>query len=125
MLTENRGAPPVVQRRGRAVSPPDDETRRVTDEVIGRLRALGVSVTDDESSEDLVRLLDAVEDFERTVRRAGGDLMVDEPVGSDSPGEPDQRAFVLPPRANGEPIHSFIARIAKARTLAAHAHPTE
>lgn len=107
------------------MSPPDEETRRVTDEIVGRLRALGVDVTEKESSEDLVRLLDAVEGFERTVRRAGGDLMVDEPVGSDCPPEPDRRAFVLPSRADGEPIQSFIARIANARTLAAHAHPPE
>jgi hypothetical protein len=104
----------------------NEETRRVSDEIIGRLRALGVKVTQDESPEDLARLLDAVENFERTVTRGGGDLMVDEPVGAGRPLRPDERAFVLPTRGEGEPITAFIARIATARKQAAHAHrPTQ
>jgi hypothetical protein len=102
----------------------DDETRRVSEEVLARLRALGVTASETESPDELARLLDAVEEFERAVRRGGGDLMVDEPVGvgAGRPLQPDERAFVLPVRAAGESITDFIVRIATARKQASHAH---
>ena len=101
---------------------PDDEkseTRRVRDEIAARLRGAGVPTTDQDSADGLARLLDAVEDFERTVQRKGGDLMVDEPIGSGRPLKPDDRSFVLPRRGESEPIPDFIERIAEARTRAA------
>ena len=63
---------------------------RVTQEVASRLRGSGVDVYDNDSPEELVRLLDAVEAFERSVQRHGGDLMVDEPP-DDVRGEPTTR----------------------------------
>jgi hypothetical protein len=100
----------------------DPETRRVRDEVADRLRARGIETTQADSLEDLVRLLEAVEEFERTVERKGGDLMVDEPVGSGRPLSPDAKAFVLPTRVGGESISALIARIAEARGVAARGH---
>lgn len=100
----------------------DTETRRVSDEIAERLRRAGVATTDRDSPEGLVRLLDAVEEFERTVRRKGGDLMVDEPIGSGRPVNPDDRSFVLPARGDDEPIPEFVERIAEARARAARSH---
>ncbi len=95
--------------------PLDPATRRVTDEIIGRLHALGVEASHRDSPELLARLLDAVEEFERTVERRGGDLMVDEPIGTRRPTSPDDQHFVLPARADGEAADAYILRVAEAR----------
>ncbi len=100
---------------------PDAETRHARDEIAARLRGAGVPTTDQDSADGLARLLDAVEDFERTVQRKGGDLMVDEPIGSGRPLKPDDRSFVLPKRGEGEPIPDFIDRVTEARDRAARA----
>jgi hypothetical protein len=100
----------------------DSEIRRVSDEIVARLRARGVEASLRESPEDLVRLLEAVEEFERTVERHGGDLMVDEPIGSRPAANPDTRRFVLPTRAEHESIAAFVGRIAEARDAAANVH---
>jgi hypothetical protein len=107
------------------MEPRNDDANRATDEVVARLRARGVNVTSRESTEDLVDLLDAVEDFEDTVESRGGDLMVDEPIGSRRAAEPDNAAFVLPPRNADESIAAYIRRIAAARDRAAQAPPRE
>ncbi len=100
---------------------PDDERQRVSDEIAAQLRARGVTLTGRESPEELADLLEAVERFERSVERSGGDLMVDEPVGPAAPIAPDDSAFVLPKRRNGESVRVFIRRIADAEARAAHA----
>lgn len=97
----------------------DQELARVRDEVTTRLRGAGIATTNHDSPEELVRLLDAVEAFERTVERHGGDLMVDEPIGAGRPSQPDDRSFVLPQRRDGEPIPGFIERINEQRDRAA------
>jgi hypothetical protein len=89
--------------------------RCVRDEVVARLEAVGVATTPEDSPDGLARLLEAVEDFERSVEWRGGDRMVDEPVGTRAPEQPDDPSFVLPRRVPGEPIESFIDRIADAR----------
>src|ERR1700738_5271203 len=61
-----------------------DDLARVTQEIAGRLRARGVSVSERDSSDDLVRVLEAVEAFERAVESRGGDLMMDEPPANSS-----------------------------------------
>jgi hypothetical protein len=98
--------------------PDRDETQRATEEVVARLQGRGIDVSERESTEELVELLEAVEAFEKTVESRGGDLMVDEPVRSKQPTEPDDRAFVLPTRKANEPIGAFIGRIATARDRA-------
>jgi len=85
------------------------------DEIADRLRRRGVNLTGRETGEELVDILEAVERFEVAVQDRGGDLMVDEPVGSASPIEPDDRAFVLPKRDAAESVASFVERIAEAR----------
>ena len=85
-----------------------EERDRVTAEVAARLRRRGVLLTDSESSEQLVELLDAVERFERAVVASGGDLMVD---SGDAPEQPDDPAFVLPHRRPDESVASYIDRV--------------
>jgi hypothetical protein len=91
-----------------------DTRRVVANEIAARLRNRGVHLTGRESDEELVRVLDAVERFEATVARHGGDLMVDEPVNGDRPIQPDDRRFVLPHRHDRETIDAFIDRLAEA-----------
>jgi len=91
-----------------------DERQRAESEVVFRLRSRGVHLSGRETDEELVELLEAVERFERVVERQGGDLMVDEPIGSDEAREPDDRRFVLPRRRNGETVKAFVSRIAEA-----------
>ena len=91
-----------------------DERRRVEGEVASRLRSRGIHLTGRETDEELIDLLEAVERFEGTVERHGGDLMVDEPIDSDQAREPDDRRFVLPRRRDGETVKAFVSRIAAA-----------
>jgi hypothetical protein len=100
----------------------DGAQRDVADEIATRLRRDGIRLTGDETAEELVRVLEAVERFESAVRREGGDLMVDEPVGTKSPIAPDNRAFVLPRRLDQESISAFLVRIAEATNRAAKPH---
>src|SRR5689334_827131 len=58
------------------------ERAAVREELAGRLAERGVELTGDESDEQVVRLLDAVEDFERARAMLGGDSMVNEPQSS-------------------------------------------
>ena len=84
-----------------------EERDTVTAEVAARLRARGVHLTGDESSEQVVSVLEAVERFERAVEAEGGDLMVD----TQPAREPDNPDFVLPQRAADESIAAYIRRI--------------
>jgi hypothetical protein len=87
-----------------------DEVRRVTEQLASRLRARGVMVRDNDTSDDLASLLEAVELFEAAVEARGGDLMVDEaPEGRVT--EPDNPAFVLPGRARRESAAAFVTRV--------------
>ncbi len=88
-----------------------DDRKRIGEEIASRLRHQGVELTGKESSVELADLEDAVENFERAVERAGGDLMVDEPVASGKPIAPDDAAFVLPARHAAEAAVAYIKRI--------------
>jgi hypothetical protein len=86
-----------------------------------RLRDLGVRLTGQETSEELVALLEAVESFERAVQWRGGDLFVDEgPRGVTR--EPDDVHFVLPRRQSHESAASYLQRLNEA-TQAVLEHP--
>ena len=74
---------------------------------IARLRGRDVVLTGAETSDQLVRLLSAVEEFERTVGRCGGDSMVNTIRSS----EPEHQAFVLPVRNIDEPAGAYVARV--------------
>src|SRR6188768_3920312 len=99
----------------------ESDIQRVRDEIVGRLHTRGIDVARDEDPEHLVRLLDAVEDFERVVERKGGDLMVDEPIGSEAAREPDNAAFTLPQRRADESIVAYTERLRAAQARAAGA----
>lgn len=89
----------------------DDDRRRIGEEIALRLRHQGVQLTGKESSDELADLEDALDEFERAVERAGGDLMVDEPVTGGKPIAPDDSSFVLPTRNATEPVAAYIERI--------------
>ena len=96
-----------------------NERRDVAREITGRLRGRGIHLTGRESDDELVRLLEAVERFEKVVEDRGGDLMVDEPVGDRPPGEPDDQRFVLPRRHDNESVDTFLTRVVLAAERAA------
>lgn len=91
-----------------------DERTRVASEISARLSRNGVTLSGDESLEELGNLLESVERFERAVQLRGGDLMVDGPVNGAAPAAPDNTAFVLPLRQGSENVSDFIVRIEKA-----------
>jgi hypothetical protein len=93
------------------IDPAEAERRRVADEIATRLRQRGLRLIGDESGEELVNLLEAVERFERAVERAGGDLMMDEAVSVGAPIQPDDRGLALPERQDNDSAADFIARI--------------
>jgi hypothetical protein len=101
---------PMVEPRHDPRRNDSRDIARVTQEVASRLRGSGVDVYDNDSPEELVRLLDAVEAFERSVQRHGGDLMVDEPP-DDVRGEPDDPLFLIPTRSADESVASYIRRL--------------
>lgn len=90
-----------------------DERERVGHDIAARLSDRGVTLTGDESSEELVTLLEALERFERAVQAKGGDLMVDEGPASANL-QPDDARFVLPRRSADESVRRYIERIEEA-----------
>jgi hypothetical protein len=84
-----------------------EEREAVAIELSGRLAQKGVEVGSDEDSGQLADLLSAVEEFERAVIAAGGDLYVDSPTSK----EPDERRFVLAQRRADEPVARYTQRI--------------
>ena len=87
-----------------------EEREAVAVELSGRLSQKGVEVGSDEDPAQLADLLSAVEEFERAVEGAGGDLYVDSPTSK----EPDERRFVLPQRRADEPVSGYTQRITAA-----------
>ena len=87
-----------------------EELDRVMLETADRLRQRGVSLTGRESSDELVSLLDAVEDYELAVERRGGDLMMDEAPEGETP-QPDDVHFGLPRRGERESAADYLVRI--------------
>ena len=89
------------------------ERERIGVDIAARLSHRGVSLTGEESSEELVTLLETVERFERAVQAKGGDLMVDEGP-ADAELQPDDPNFVLPRRADDESVRQYVRRIEEA-----------
>jgi hypothetical protein len=105
----------VTRDRSRASSDSsDDDRKRIGEEIASRLRRQGVQLTGKETSDELADLEETVEEFERAVERAGGDLMVDEPVTSGKPLAPDDSSFVLPARKPSESVPAYLKRINEA-----------
>jgi hypothetical protein len=84
-----------------------DDRRRAVAEAVVRLRARGIEIGEDERAEDVVRLLEAVEQFERAVEARGGDLMVNTPPSR----RPENPQFVLPRRRDDETLRAYISRV--------------
>ena len=118
-MTEHQHEPEVTRPPGaRPIDAGEAERRRAEEEISSRLRDRGVRLTGRETGDELVNLLDAVERFEAAVEIGGGDLMMDEPVVSESPIAPDDAAFVLPRRNDGESVAEFIGRVSFATSRA-------
>jgi hypothetical protein len=84
-----------------------EEQEAAAMELSGRLAQKGVEIGSDEDPAQLADLLSAVEEFERAVIAAGGDLMMNSPMSTD----PQDRSFVVPSRRADEPISRYAGRI--------------
>lgn len=84
-----------------------EEREAVAIELSGRLAQKGIEIGSDEDPAQLADLLSAVEEFERAVIVAGGDLMMNSPMSAD----PEDRRFVIPSRRADEPIAKYAERI--------------
>ena len=96
------------------------DVARVSQEIASRLRARGVEVTDSDTPDDVVALVESIEEFERAVESRGGDLMVDEPPTRGA-AQPDDPHFLLPTRAADESVSNYLKRLSSA-TAAVREH---
>jgi hypothetical protein len=93
-----------------------EEQRRAREEAEDRLRDRGIQVHPRDGDEEVGDLLDSVERFETVVESRGGDLLVDR-IGS---SEPDDPAFVLPPRDLDESVTDYRLRVEAATDRLRH-----
>jgi hypothetical protein len=82
-------------------------------ETSARISARGVHLNGNETHAEIVELDEALEEFERAVESAGGDLMVDEPPRG-TRGEPDDPRFLLPQRVATMSVAAYLTRLAQA-----------
>ena len=87
-----------------------EEQQRARQEAVDRLADRGIPIYPEDEDEEVADLLDAVERFEEAVESLGGDLMVNR-IGST---EPENPAFVPPPRGLKEPVAAYRRRIESA-----------
>jgi hypothetical protein len=90
----------------------DSERDRVYASVAATLRARGVDLTGDESSDELAEILSSVEQFEAAVSALGGDRMVNDRYSS----QPDDPSLVIPPRAADETPRRYAERLTRMAT---------
>ena len=101
-------APSPEHRAPRSADPgADAERERVARNVAGQLTQRGVDLTGDETPDELVLLLEAVDRFEAARRARGGDSFTNAPDSND-PDDPD---LVLPRRQPDEDADSYASRI--------------
>ena len=86
------------------------DQQRAAESIAGWLTERDIMLTGDESDDQLVTLLDAVESFERAVAERGGDSMTNALDSAD----PDFDAYVLPRRRDDERADAYIDRVRKA-----------
>lgn len=84
-----------------------EERAMVRDELAARLRDRGIELSGDESDEQVVELVSAVDEFELAVARVGGDSIVNDAESS----QPDDRRLVVPTRRADEPVGRYLGRI--------------
>ena len=87
-----------------------EERRHARDELEARLRERRVTLGGDESDEEILAMVNAVEDFETRVMQLGGDTFVNTPESS----QPDDFRFVLPLRRDDEPASQYVVRLREA-----------
>ena len=105
-----------MQRDGE-LTPDERDLARARETITGMLATRGVPVKDGDRSADLARLLDAVELFEESVARAGGDSMTNALDSS----QPDNPRFVLPIRSDGESARDYSVRLRAAASAVTRA----
>jgi hypothetical protein len=88
----------------------DEDQQRAADVAYSQLRQRGVDVTGDEPTEQLARLLEAVERFEQAVSALGADRMTNAPDTND----PDDARLVLPARHADESLAAYAPRVREA-----------
>src|SRR5690348_17279712 len=87
-----------------------DERRRTREELESRLRERRIALSGDESDDDVLLIVNAVETFEGRLAQLGEDSFVNTPESS----EPDDAALVLPGRNDDESAAAYAARIVAA-----------
>ena len=87
-----------------------EERRRTRDELEARLRERRIELTGDESDEDVVMIVNAVETFEGRLAQLGEDSFVNTPESS----QPDDARLVVPRRYGDESAPAYAARIVAA-----------
>jgi len=87
-----------------------EERRHTRDELEARLRERRVELMGDESDEDVLLIVNAVETFESRLAQLGKDSFVNTPESS----QPDDERLVLPKRRHDETAVSYAARIVAA-----------
>jgi len=87
-----------------------EERRRTRDELEARLRERRIEITGDESDDDVLLIVNAVEAFEGRLAQLGEDSFVNTPESS----QPDDARLVLPQRRADESAPAYAARIVAA-----------
>jgi len=87
-----------------------EERRHARDELEARLRERRIELTGDESDEDVLLILNAVETFEGRLAQLGEDSFVNTPESS----QPDDARLVVPRRHGDETAPAYAARIVAA-----------
>lgn len=87
-----------------------EERRRTREELESRLRERRIELAGDESDDDVMLIVNAVERFEGRVAQLGEDSFVNTPESS----EPDDRELVLPRRFADESASAYAARVVAA-----------
>jgi len=83
------------------------ERQHVRDELEARLRDRDVDLVGDESDDDILSMINAIEDFAARRALVGGDSFTNTPQSSD----PDDERLVLPQRRDDETVQHFVTRI--------------
>lgn len=101
--------------------PPSDAAALETaaTETRARLADRRVALSGDESHEELVSMLEAVERFEDAVESRGGDLFID----GGEPERPDDPHFVLPKRRDDERVAAYVSRLDEATAVVRRHRP--
>jgi len=87
-----------------------EERRHTRDELEARLRERRIALTGDESDEEVLLIVNAVETFEGRLAQLGDDSYVNTPESS----QPDDEQLVLPHRLDDESAGAYAARIVAA-----------